>query len=116
MLDVGCGPGRITRFLADAGVAVQGVDLAPGMVRAARSAHPDLTFDVADLNHLPFDDGSMAGVVYWYSIITTPPERLDGIWAELDGCLTTAGWRWWRSRVVTANRWLVRRPTARPPT
>lgn len=37
VLDAGCGAGRISRFLADGGVAVQGVDLSPGMIAQGRA-------------------------------------------------------------------------------
>ena len=40
VLDAGCGAGRITRYLADRGCAVEGVDISPGMITAARCAHP----------------------------------------------------------------------------
>lgn len=32
VMDAGCGPGRVTRFLADAGLDVVGVDVAEGMM------------------------------------------------------------------------------------
>src|SRR3954452_4098569 len=41
-LDGGCGAGRVTRYLADRGCDVQGVDLSPGMIAVARRDHPDL--------------------------------------------------------------------------
>ena len=42
VLDAGCGAGRMGRYLADRGCAVEGVDLSPGMVQMARRDHPDL--------------------------------------------------------------------------
>ena len=64
VLDVGCGPGSITKGLAErvapGGEAV-GVDLDTAFVAAARdawSAVPGLRFEEADAAALPFDDAS----------------------------------------------------------
>jgi ubiquinone/menaquinone biosynthesis C-methylase UbiE len=80
--DVGCGPGRIAAYLTSLGAAVQGIDLSPGMIRAARRDHPLLCFEMGSMEELPFDDGSMAGVLAWYSIIHVPPARLAGVLEE----------------------------------
>lgn len=82
VLDAGCGAGRMTRYLADRGVRPHGVDLSPGMVAMARRDHPDLGFGVASLDALPFGDGSVDGVLLWYSVIHTPPAGLGRVLAE----------------------------------
>ena len=74
VLDAGCGAGRMSRYLADRGCVVEGVDLSPGMVAMARRDHPDLSFVVGSLSALPYADGRFDGVMLWYSIIHTPPE------------------------------------------
>lgn len=91
VVDAGCGPGRITRFLADAGLDICGVDISSRMIEAARSAHPQLRFDVGSLTALPSPDRSVSGVVYWYSIIATPPDELGAVWQELDRVLSSRG-------------------------
>jgi SAM-dependent methyltransferase len=40
VLDVGCGTGRVTAYLAGAGLDVSGVDLSPGMVAGGPSGAP----------------------------------------------------------------------------
>lgn len=57
--DLGCGPGHVTRFLAEHGASVCGIDLSPRMVDVARRLNPGLRFEVADMRDLAFDDGSM---------------------------------------------------------
>lgn len=56
-LDVGCGPGLVSRLAAARGYGVQGVDLDPHMVAAARRASPAgpgaPTFSVGSVHHLP---------------------------------------------------------------
>ena len=91
VIDAGCGTGRIARFVADDHLDVLGVDSAPGMIDVARQAHTDLRFEIAELTDLPVADGSVAGVAYWYSIITTPPAELDVVWSELTRVLAPGG-------------------------
>lgn len=83
VVDVGCGPGRITGHLADLGVDVSGVDLSPGMVAEARRRRPDIDFSTGSLSALGLLDASVTGVVAWYSIIHTPPPSLPEVVAEL---------------------------------
>ncbi|GAB4004330.1 class I SAM-dependent methyltransferase [Nocardioides ultimimeridianus] len=71
VLDAGCGAGRMSRYLADRGARVRGVDLSPGMVAMARRDHPDVDFGVASLADLPFADATFDGVLLWYSTIHT---------------------------------------------
>ncbi|MEV0094334.1 methyltransferase domain-containing protein [Streptomyces sp. NPDC050738] len=80
--DIGCGPGRITTFLDSLGLDVSGIDLSPGMVAVARETYPHLRFDEGALPSLDLPDGSLAGVVAWYSIIHTPPGQLPQIFEE----------------------------------
>jgi SAM-dependent methyltransferase len=62
-LDLGCGEGRFARALAAEGHRVTGVDISPELVERARRADPDGTYDVADAEDLPFEDGSFDLVV-----------------------------------------------------
>jgi ubiquinone/menaquinone biosynthesis C-methylase UbiE len=67
ILDVGCGPGHVTAFLAGLGLNVAGVDLSAGMVAQARARHPHLV--QGDMTALPARDGSLDGLVSFYSLI-----------------------------------------------
>jgi SAM-dependent methyltransferase len=77
--DLGCGPGHVTRYLADLGADVIGVDLSPEMIRLACAAHPGLRFVVGDLRRLPLPDASLAAAVVLYSLIHF--ERDEELWA-----------------------------------
>jgi ubiquinone/menaquinone biosynthesis C-methylase UbiE len=90
--DVGCGPGRVAAFLSERGVDVVGVDVSEGMIAAARSAHPQIPFEEGDLSSLPFGTEVLAGVVCWYSIIYTPPNRLGEAFVELARVLMPGGY------------------------
>lgn len=91
VIDIGCGTGRVTAYLARRGLDVRGIDIAPGMIDAARAAHPQLRFTVGSLTDLSTPDASAIGAVYWYSIIATPLAALPAAWNELDRALTADG-------------------------
>jgi ubiquinone/menaquinone biosynthesis C-methylase UbiE len=57
-LDAGCGTGRLTRLLADAGHQVIGVDTSESMLRRAKANIPAATFQRASFLDLPFPDES----------------------------------------------------------
>jgi SAM-dependent methyltransferase len=73
VLDAGCGAGRMSRYLAERGCLVEGIDLSSRMIAMARRDHRDVAFTVGSLSDLPYPDDQFAGVMLWYSIIHTPP-------------------------------------------
>jgi SAM-dependent methyltransferase len=91
VLDAGCGAGRMSRYLADRGCLVEGVELSPSMVAIARRDHRDLVFNVGSLTDLPYPDDQFAGVMLWYSIIHTPPVGQARIFTEIARVLRPAG-------------------------
>lgn len=56
LLDIGCGNGRISSFLAEKGVDVIGIDLSVVGLKIAKKACMRSHFLVADIKHLPFRD------------------------------------------------------------
>lgn len=89
--DVGCGPGHITAHLRSLGVTAFGVDLSPELIALARDAHPELRFEVGLMGALDVADASLAGIVAFYSIIHSPPERLPETLAEFHRALAPGG-------------------------
>lgn len=67
-VDLGCGEGRLSRDLADAGHTVVGVDVSPAAVLAARAADPTLEVHHADAAELPVGDGTADLVVAFMSL------------------------------------------------
>ena len=55
ILDAGCGTGHLTQRIADAGAEVVGIDSSWDMIGAARAAHPEVSFIVADVADFFFD-------------------------------------------------------------
>lgn len=91
VLDAGCGAGRLSRYLAERGCLVQGVDLSSSMIANARREHQDLPFTVGSLADLPYPDERFAGVMLWYSIIHTPPAGQARLFAEAARVLRPGG-------------------------
>ncbi|MFD3921824.1 class I SAM-dependent methyltransferase [Streptomyces sp. NPDC058595] len=89
--DLGCGPGRITAYLAERQVPAFGVDLSPAMVELARSAYPELRFGVGSMTSLPIEDDSLGGVLAYYSTHHTPPALLPVVFGEFLRTLAPGG-------------------------
>jgi len=80
--DIGCGPGYVTRQLRDLGVDAFGIDLSPAMVALARRDHPDIRFEVGTMTELDLGDGSLTGVLAFWSVIHVPDHSVPGVFAE----------------------------------
>lgn len=101
VLDVGCGSGRLTVGLAQAGAEVTGIDTNAGQLREARrraeEAGVQLEFLEADFNTaLPFADGSFDAVTSRLSVMAAdnPVATLAELRRVLEpgGCLVTVLW------------------------
>jgi SAM-dependent methyltransferase len=85
VLDVGCGPGGLFDALSREVVRVNGVDLSPGMIAAARARYPRDRYEVADILALPFAGESMdlvtcLGVIEY---LPQPADALRALWSVL---------------------------------
>ncbi|MFF6917838.1 methyltransferase domain-containing protein [Streptomyces sp. NPDC012466] len=89
--DLGCGPGRVTAFLASRGLSVFGLDLSESMLAVARRENPGLRFEQGSMQELDLPDGSLDGVVSWYSTIHTPEEHLPALFAGFHRVLRPGG-------------------------
>ena len=94
VVEVGCGPGHVTAYLAAAGADATGIDLAPEMVEQARLRHPDGAYQVGDLRTLmrPVNGPGWAAVLGWYSLIHLGASELPGAVAALARPLRSDGW------------------------
>src|ERR1043166_465352 len=91
IVEVGCGPGQVARYLADRGGAVEGLDLSPEMIAEAAASHPGLGFRVGDRFALPHEDGSLAGVVAFYAMVHLRTEELGAPFREMYRVLASGG-------------------------
>jgi SAM-dependent methyltransferase len=91
VIDVGCGPGHVGRFLADLGLDVTGVDLSPAMIDIARKLNGGMRFDVGDMRHLDFRDGEVMGIVAFYSLIHIARDDVPAVLRELHRVIACDG-------------------------
>ena len=89
--DLGCGAGWATAHLHALGLDVFGVDLSAQMLALARQAHPKLRFEEGSILALDLPDGSLSGLLAWYSTIHTPDEQLPAVFAEFHRVLAPGG-------------------------
>ena len=118
ILDVGCGPGHWTAMLRARGCAVAGVDPVPAFVAHARRAHPAVPFAVGTATALEARDGSLGGVLAWYSLIHADPDTVDAALVEFARCVRPGGGvlvgffegpvlEAFAHAIVTAHRWPI---------
>jgi uncharacterized protein YceH (UPF0502 family) len=94
VVEVGCGPGHVTAYLAEAGADATGLDLSPAMVEEARRRFPDGDYQVGDLRRLirPTSAPGWSAVLAWYSLIHLAASELPETLAALSRPLATGGW------------------------
>src|SRR4051794_17712174 len=91
VVELGCGPAHVAAYLATRGVSVSGLDLSQNMVEQAGRLFPGLDVVVGDMLDLPFDDGSLGGVVAFYSIIHFHDGQLARAFSEMARALVRGG-------------------------
>ena len=93
-VEVGCGPGHVTAYLARHGVAASGIDLSPAMVAEARRRFPDVSFATGDLMRLtrPATSAAWSAVLGWYSLIHLAGSEIPAALAALSRPLAPGGW------------------------
>lgn len=91
VLDVGCGPGTVTAYLADRGIEVAGVDLSPRMIDHARRLHPQCTFTVGSATDLNLRPASLGGILGWWSLFNLPRHILPTVLASFAAALRRGG-------------------------
>src|SRR4051794_23892238 len=70
MLEIGCGAGRVTSYLADLADDLHALDISPRMVETARRRVPSATLHVADMTDLSrFDDEPFDAVLALYAVL-----------------------------------------------
>jgi SAM-dependent methyltransferase len=92
LVDVGCGPGHVTRFLAARHADVVGIDLSPVMIEVARERTPDVAFAVGSMLRLPAIDAAWAGAIALYSIIHLTDDERAAACREFGRVVRKGGW------------------------
>lgn len=121
VVELGAGPGHVAAYLMHRGVDVSALDLSSAMVDEAKRLFPGLQAVVGDMLDLPYADGSLAGVVSFYSIIHFDDPQLETCFGEMARVLEPGGLaalafhvgdevvhreQWWDMPVVLDSRFL----------
>lgn len=91
LLDVGCGIGHISKYLADFGFRIVGIDLSPRMIEKAKALYPGILFETSDMRAMHFPDGSFSGVLSLYSIIHFDYQTIAEVFKEINRVLVSGG-------------------------
>jgi ubiquinone/menaquinone biosynthesis C-methylase UbiE len=90
--DAGCGPcGHVAALLASYGLRVVGIDISPVCVALASKEQPSLAFETMDMGKMRFPDGSLDGLVSYYSIHYQPKATLPDMLREFARVLRPGG-------------------------
>lgn len=91
VVDAGCGPGHWTDLLHEAGTDVEGFDPTPRMLELARARFPGRRFRSGRVEDLGVPDGSLGGVLAWFSLIHTAPADVPAALAAVARALRPGG-------------------------
>jgi len=76
MLDVATGPGYLAAAAIERGATAAAVDFSASMIAHARQAYPEVEFQVASADHLPFSNESFDAVGISFGMLHFPqPEQ-----------------------------------------
>lgn len=91
IIDVGCGPGQWTAYLADLGHDGEGIDPVPEFVAGARRRYPACSFRTGTVADLGRSGATYGGALCWYSLIHLEPAAMPGALAAIRACLVPGG-------------------------
>jgi ubiquinone/menaquinone biosynthesis C-methylase UbiE len=91
VVDIGCGPAQVADYLAARGLRTIGVDLAPGMLEAARRRTEGIPLVAADMRVLPFGSGCCGGAIAFYSLQHVPRAHIAAVLTEIRRVLAANG-------------------------
>lgn len=76
VVDLGCGSGIFTYLLSTRGYDVEGLDISPKLLELGRRKWPTIPFVEGDVEHLPYEDGALDGVLLSGIVHHFPDPRL----------------------------------------
>jgi SAM-dependent methyltransferase len=92
VIDLGCGPGHITQYLAEQKLIMTGVDLSPKMIALAKRTYPNTPFEVGSLLSLHTPAETFSGAIALYSIIHLDQAQRGIAFQEFFRVLRPEGW------------------------
>ncbi|MEM7369186.1 MAG: class I SAM-dependent methyltransferase [Bacteroidota bacterium] len=108
ILDLACGPGQTTHYLARHGLdQLIGIDLSSGMIKEAQRRNQyqsRATFEQGDLMDLRFEQGEIGGAICFYGIVHFTLEELEQALIEIRRILEVGGQLLFSFHVGTERR------------
>ena len=83
VLELGCGPGHVGRFLATARMPILGLDVSLESLRTARRLNPATGVVCGDMRALPIRAAACAGMIAFYALIYWDAAGTAAILSEL---------------------------------
>lgn len=83
ILDVGCGAGVKSRYIANKGFKVTGIDFSEKMIEIAKRESPSISFDVVDIYEIDKYQKTFDGVFAQAVLLHIPKEKIRDVLAKL---------------------------------
>ena len=91
VLDVGCGPGRDSKYFSEHGLTVTGIDLTDKFIHMASQNVPAAKFILMDMRQLDFPADSFAGIWACASFLHLPKKDAPATLLGFKNVLKTGG-------------------------
>lgn len=92
LIDFGCGPGQTTKYLYDNDfLDIIGTDISEEMIAVASKLNSNISFEVADLLHLKYNDNTFGSAIAFYSFVHFTYEQFKIALLEVKRVLTING-------------------------
>ena len=92
LIDLGCGPGQTTKFIADQELTdTIGIDISDEMISVARTLNPHLHFETGDILDLKYPDQTFGSAIAFYSIVHFDHEQIKITFKEIKRILKDDG-------------------------
>lgn len=93
VLEIGCGPGNVTRYLLDhrPDLKITGLDIAPTMIDYARKMSPEAEFAVLDIRNLDQMNGKYDAIFNGFCVPYQSKEDLEKFIADSHTLLNSEG-------------------------
>jgi SAM-dependent methyltransferase len=92
VLDVGCAGGRKSKYLADRGIVVHGIDFSEKFLEIARKEAPQATFEIMDMHDLSRLAGDFDGVFASASLLHISKKEITNVLRGLVSKLKPGGY------------------------
>ncbi len=92
ILDIGCGSGEDSKFFADKGITMVGIDFSNKMIEEAKTRFPKGKFLVMDMQNMDFPSSSFDGVVAKHSLLHLRKKDLPTLLTKVNSLLKPGGW------------------------